>query len=194
METILQLDESLFFYINDGWSHSWLDAIMPIWREKTTWIPLYLMFLVYAFIQYSWKKAILFIFILAATVGIADQISSQLIKKNVKRLRPCNQIELQENINVLVPCGSGYSFTSSHATNHFAIATFVGFTLFNASRVALVLLFFWAATIALGQVYVGVHYPLDITIGALIGILVGHFCVYLFKIFYRILSTSKKIV
>lgn len=115
-------------------------------------------------------------------------------KKNVKRLRPCNQIELQENINVLVPCGSGYSFTSSHATNHFAIATLVSFTLFNASRVALVLLFSWAATIALGQVYVGVHYPLDITIGALIGILVGHFCVYLFKIFYRILSTSKKIV
>jgi undecaprenyl-diphosphatase len=193
LENILQLDEYLFFSINQGWSHPWLDAIMPIWREKTTWIPLYMIFIAYAFFQYSWKKAILFVFILAATVGIADQISSQLIKKNVKRLRPCHQMELQTSINVLVPCGSGYSFTSSHATNHFAIATLVSFTLFNASRVALVLLFFWASTIAIGQVYVGVHYPLDISVGGCIGFLIGSFGTYLFKILYRILPASKKI-
>ncbi|NJK84133.1 MAG: phosphatase PAP2 family protein [Saprospiraceae bacterium] len=131
---------------------------------------------------------------MAATVGLADQVSSQLVKKNVKRLRPCRQIELQENINVLVPCGSGYSFTSSHATNHFAIATFVGFILFSAARVALVLLFFWAATIALGQVYVGVHYPFDIGVGACIGLFIGYFGVYLFKILYRILPMNRKIV
>jgi len=35
------------------------------------------------------------------------------------------------------------------------------------------LFFIWAGIIAYAQVYVGVHYPLDILVGAIIGILVG---------------------
>lgn len=173
METLLELDETLFFMINEGWSNAWLDAIMPTWRDKYTWIPLYVVFLVLAFIRYKPLKAGIFVLILAGVVGLSDQTSSQWIKKNVQRLRPCNTTELQEDINVLVPCGSGYSFTSSHATNHFAIATFIAFTLFVSLTWAKVLVFLWAASIALGQVYVGVHYPLDITAGAILGFLIG---------------------
>jgi undecaprenyl-diphosphatase len=34
--------------------------------------------------------------------------------------------------------------------------------------------FIWAATIAYGQVYVGVHYPLDILAGTGLGCLIGY--------------------
>jgi Membrane-associated phospholipid phosphatase len=36
------------------------------------------------------------------------------------------------------------------------------------------LLFVWAGTISYAQVYVGVHYPLDIMCGALMGCLIGY--------------------
>jgi len=35
------------------------------------------------------------------------------------------------------------------------------------------LFFIWAATIAYGQVYVGIHYPLDVLGGAIIGSFIG---------------------
>ncbi len=190
----MQLDETLFFMINEGWSNAWLDAIMPIWRDKYTWIPLYVFFLVYAFVQYQPLKAGVFVLVLVAVVGLSDQTSSQWIKKNIQRLRPCNTTELREEINVLVPCGSGYSFTSSHATNHFAIATFIAFTLLLRRTKWQILVYLWAASIALGQVYVGVHYPLDITVGALLGILLGSLGLLLFKWVDRRFLTENPVV
>ncbi|MEZ4983676.1 MAG: phosphatase PAP2 family protein [Saprospiraceae bacterium] len=76
---------------------------------------------------------------------------------------------LSEPVRQLIPCGGGYSFTSSHATNHFAVAFFLFLTWGRLWKRWRWLLLLWAATIALGQVYVGVHYPLDITVGALLG-------------------------
>ena len=110
---------------------------------------------------------------LALTVGIADTISSKVIKKSVQRLRPCNDTQINQQVKLLVRCGGGYSFTSSHATNHFAVALFLIGTLGRIFRRMKWPLLFWAATIALGQVYVGVHYPFDILVGGTIGSLIG---------------------
>ncbi|MEM9885451.1 MAG: phosphatase PAP2 family protein [Bacteroidota bacterium] len=181
MEVIIQLDQIIFSFINQELANPFLDTIMPYWREKTTWIPLYLFILVLAIVKLQWKKAILFLLFLAATIGIADQISSQWIKKSVERLRPCKNLQIKEDVHLLVPCGSGYSFTSSHATNHFAIAFFISFVLFPKKRIWRIALFLWAASIAFGQVYVGVHYPLDVTVGALLGMIVGWGVLNLYK-------------
>jgi len=180
LETILSLDQILFSWINQDLANPFLDAIMPYWREKMTWIPLYAGILIISFLKFSWKKALVFIILLAGTVGVADQISSQWIKKSVKRVRPCNDQLLKKEVHLLVDCGSGYSFTSSHATNHFAIASFIAFALFSNKKMWRILLLFWAGSIAFGQVYVGVHYPLDVTIGAILGILIGWGMLWLF--------------
>ncbi|MEN0005396.1 MAG: phosphatase PAP2 family protein [Bacteroidota bacterium] len=173
MTELLQLDQELFFVINNDWHNSILDAIMPHWRNKYSWIPLYVVLAIYVVYQFKQKGVYLILF-LAVTVGIADTTSSQLIKKNVQRIRPCNDIQLQSEVKLLVHCGGGYSFTSSHATNHFAVASFLVFTLgLFPWRKWRWLLWLWAASIAFGQVYVGVHYPLDILCGGLIGALIG---------------------
>jgi len=167
MESVLYLDEQLFYLINNGWQNPFFDAIMPIWREKSTWIPLYI--LLAAFITYHFKiKGLYLIIALGLLVGITDNVSSQLIKKNVRRIRPCND-QTVEDVHRLISCGSGYSFPSTHATNHFAIATFLSMTLGQFFRKIRLPLFLWAASIAFGQVYVGVHYPLDIICGAIFG-------------------------
>lgn len=172
METIIAIDEFIFKIINQDLHNQVLDFIMPYWRDKTFWIPFYValaVFLVYRFRV----KGLYMILAIGLTAGIADTVSSHVIKKTVKRIRPCNQEQLKGEVELLVRCGTGYSFTSSHATNHFAIATFLSLTLGLLYRKIRLPLFLWAASIALGQVYVGVHFPFDILAGSLLGIFIG---------------------
>ena len=115
MTELLQFDEQLFQLINGSWHTPFLDAIMPYWREKSTWIPLYLFLIVFLVIRFKYY-AIPMVLGVLLTIGIGDQMSSQVIKKSVQRLRPCNEPTLKEDVSLLVSCGSGYSFTSSHAT------------------------------------------------------------------------------
>lgn len=173
MESILQIDYALFDWINQGLQHAFLDQVMPWWRDRNTWIPLYAVLILFSIIKYK-LKGLYFILVLALTVGVADTMSSRVIKKTVKRLRPCKTPALQDTTHLLVRCGSGYSFTSSHATNHFALAVFLFLTFCRRFKFLRLPLLFWATTIALGQVYVGVHFPLDILCGAILGSLIAY--------------------
>lgn len=102
----------------------------------------------------------------------ADQLSSSLIKPWVDRLRPCHTIDgvpIVQNIHLLVSCGPGKSFPSSHAVNNFAVATLFAFYY----RPIWPYVYGWAALVAVSRVAVGVHYPSDILGGACIGTLVA---------------------
>jgi len=177
METLLQLDTALFQIINQDWQNAFFDVILPFFRNKYVWIPLYLFIASFFVINFS-KKGFLLILMIGITAGLADFTSSTIIKKNVERLRPCNNPELKETTRLLVNCGSGYSFTSSHATNHFALATVLIFTFGRIFRWTKIPFFLWAATIALAQVYVGVHYPIDVICGAVLGSFIGFIGVF----------------
>ncbi|MGF1924924.1 MAG: phosphatase PAP2 family protein [Bacteroidia bacterium] len=107
------------------------------------------------------------------TFALGDFISAKLIKPNVQRVRPCNEVSLSKSIIKRVPCGSGYSFPSAHATNHFAIALFLIGIFYRDWKWILPLGLIWAALVAFAQVYVGVHYPLDTLAGALLGTAIG---------------------
>jgi undecaprenyl-diphosphatase len=150
-----------------------LDWLAPILREKTTWIPLYVAMLVFWVVQLG-RKAGMVILGLLITVAITDFCSSALIKKQVRRLRPCNQPELSAQLVLRVDCGSGFSFTSSHAANHFGMATYAPFFLGRRRRLARMVLLIWATAIALSQIYVGVHFPADVIGGAGLGLLTGY--------------------
>ncbi len=180
MDSILAIDYGLFEWINHGWQSDWLDAIMPWWRNKTTWIPLYLLAVALLIWRYR-LQCIPLLLLIGLTIGVSDLTSSQLIKKTVQRARPCNETTLNPPARIVAGCGGGYSFPSSHATNHFALATLLFLTwgrLWGRWRNVLLL---WAASIALGQVYVGVHYPIDICIGALLGTLIGFSAALLYR-------------
>ena len=181
MDQLLQLDLRVFELINQQGHFPFFDWLMPYWREKSFWIPLYL--ILTGFVIYRFRRgAVLFLLMAIATIGVADTVSSRVVKPTVQRLRPCNDPQVKENVALLIPCGPGYSFTSSHATNHFALATFLALTLGMRYRRMIVPLYLWAFSIAYGQVYVGVHYPLDILAGGMLGILCG-WMVYRFYIF-----------
>lgn len=173
MNLLLDWDIRLFELLNGQWHNTFLDWCMPWWREKLTWVPAYILLL--GVVVYKMRTQAL-VFILAAilSVGLADTVSSKVLKPLVKRDRPCNNPERQEALRLLTGCGKAYSFTSSHAANHFALATFLSLALGMGGKFFRWGLFFWAGTIAYGQVYVGVHYPLDVLCGGLLGWIIGN--------------------
>ena len=165
---------------NGTYRAEWLDAIAPTWRSKYFWFPLYLFVL--AIVGINFKRYFLpFLLCAIVTVTIADTLSSKIIKPLVKRDRPCRNDQLTKPAVVLINCGAGYSFTSSHATNHFAIAFFFLLTIGSILTYSKGLFLIWAASISYCQVYVGVHYPVDITAGAILGSAIGISMAYLFS-------------
>jgi len=195
MSELLQFDEFLFHIINHDWHTPLLDAVMPYWRSKFFWIPFYLFLITFVVVKHTYKAG-LFILTIVAIIAISDTLSSKIIKKSVQRARPCHDHNpLSKEVNLLVKCGGGYSFTSSHATNHFALAFFLIFTLGKRYRRIKIPLFLWAASIAFGQVYVGVHYPLDVMIGGLIGSIIGILVAFIyFKSGKRAINFSKDLI
>ncbi|GAB1396708.1 MAG TPA: phosphatase PAP2 family protein [Saprospiraceae bacterium] len=171
------VDFQIFHFVNDGLSNTFFDWVAPVLREKKTWIPLYIALLIWLIYKYQ-KKSVLIIGLIIAVAGITDYTSSSIIKPFVKRVRPCNDQLIELQVNERVTCGAGYSFPSSHAANHFAIAFFLSLTIFRKYRLMQWLSFLWAALIALSQVYVGVHYPADIFGGAVLGMLIAMMVYY----------------
>jgi len=175
LTTLQNWDRWLFTKINQDWTNPFLDYIFPLWREAITWVPLYIFLLAFVFINFG-KKAWPWVAGLLVTVLMTDQISSHILKPYVNRMRPCHDIYLADHIRLLLRyCSDSRSFTSSHATNHFGVAFFIYFTMKPYFKKWGYLFFVWAATISYGQVYIGVHYPLDVICGALLGSTIGYY-------------------
>ncbi len=172
LQTIENLDLQLFHYLNHEWRNEYLDFILPYFRQPKTWILLYLL-LIYIVVKKFKAQSLKILLLIVLSTAAADLISSRIIKPAVHRLRPCNEPTLKgETINI-VPCGSGYSYTSSHAANHFALAMSVSLLVFYDKKNIRRLLLLWASLIAYAQVYVGVHYPFDVFSGAMLGIAIA---------------------
>ncbi|MEY3539224.1 MAG: hypothetical protein RL188_641 [Bacteroidota bacterium] len=171
---IKDIDQAIFYQVNGIWHHPVLDSILPWTRHSNNWIPLYLGLLGWMVYQLGWKTWKWFLFALL-NVGLTDQVSSSIFKPLFHRLRPCNDPALLGKTRLLLDhCSGGFSFTSSHAANHFGLAMFIFITWGTAQQKITKYFFVWAGVIAYAQMYVGVHYPLDILGGTIIGLLAGY--------------------
>lgn len=173
LNQINQLDQHIFFFVNKDLSNPLFDWLMPLLRNRYFWTPLYLfmaIFLVKSFGKQGW----LILIFMGITFGFTDYFSSSILKPAFERLRPCNDSEIKEQVNSLIPCGTGFSLPSSHAANHFALAFFLISLFYHRWKPILTIGLFWAFSISFAQVYVGVHYPFDVTFGGLIGGMIGY--------------------
>jgi membrane-associated phospholipid phosphatase len=185
IELLRDLDYLTFHAINTGMANQLLDLLCPVLREKTVWILAYIAIAYFAYVRYGIK--VLWLGVIAAVmILLSDQISSSLIKPFFHRLRPCNMPDINGRL-VIEHCGSGYSFVSSHAANHFALATFLSFIAIKKNWIPVAYL--WAISIAFSQVYVGLHFPADVAAGGLLGILLGFIAGLVAK---RIINTKSE--
>ncbi len=174
MEILHNIDFFLFEFINNDLSNSFFDWLMPIFRNRDTWIPFYVV--LFLFLIYKFKlKSIPIILLAIASIGVADGVSSHILKPLVERIRPCNLAQLSAEIHLRIHCSGGFSFPSSHAANHFALAIFLGLALNRLSPWFLRIGIVWAFIISFAQVYVGVHFPIDVFAGMLLGVFIGYF-------------------
>lgn len=184
LDWLLKIDTELFLYLNH-WRADWMDPVMIFLSAKKVWIPLYV--IIFGAIIYSYKKwSFVYLLALILSVTAADQITSGFMKPYFKRYRPCHESNLTDQVLTPSKCGGKYGYASSHAANTFAVAFFI-FFLFNREQKKWpqMLLIVWAALISYSRIYLGVHYPLDIITGALIGIV----CAFLLKqISFRLFS------
>jgi len=175
LDFFYSLDVKLLHFINHTLSNQVFDFLMPIVRGKLTWIPLYIL-VIYFIIKKYGLKSIWVIGFALITVLIADKISSGLIKPYFHRLRPCNNPELASWIKLPNGDGNGWSFVSSHATNHFALAVYfiMVFIGYRKQNKIIIPFLSWAFLIAFAQVYIGFHYPSDVIVGGLLGSVIGY--------------------
>lgn len=180
LEHLIQLDRQLFHFINHDLGNPFFDWLMPLLRNTRFWIPLYVFILVFCIWKYR-KAGVIIVILFALSAGFADFTSVHVMKNTVQRLRPCRDPVVSPTDVSRVSCGTGYSFPSTHAADHFAMAVFISLVFCRKWRWIWLWALLWAASISFAQIYVGVHFPIDVTAGALYGSLVGWLFYILFK-------------
>ncbi|MDQ6815380.1 MAG: phosphatase PAP2 family protein [Bacteroidota bacterium] len=178
--SLKEADKALLYLINKKLSTAALDDLMLLLRNQYTWVPVYLFFLL--FFYFNCRKYLLPIVALSlVTFALTDFTSATLIKPLIGRLRPCQDTTLGFAINNIAGCGGIYGMPSSHATNHFGLAAFWFTVIKNTLDQKWFWLWAWAFVICYAQVYVGVHFPGDVLVGALLGTGIGYLTSTLFR-------------
>lgn len=172
LQQIINLDQEVLLWIHRHLHGTVSNAIIPFLRKPLFWLPLYLILIGY-FIRLWRVKAYIPILCLGVCVGVADFLSVHLFKNYFKRLRPCHSLDDVPGFDLLVNCGGQFGFISSHATNHMAMAVFLFLLTRKRWGRWSYLWIFWAILIGFAQVFVGVHYPLDVLVGFLFGGVIG---------------------
>lgn len=149
-----------------------MDTVMLKFSDTWTWSLLLLVVVFVVLRNRPLKEALLIILGIALCVLVADQISSSLIKPWVARFRPTHDPDLMFEIRHIAGRAGQYGFVSSHAANTFAVATFM--SLVFRHRLTTLCLFAWAFVVGYSRIYLGVHFPLDVFCGGMLGIVVGY--------------------
>lgn len=112
--------------------------------------------------------------LLFAPLPLPTLLAAAYLKKAFSASAPARILFFLDQVRLLLKqCSGSYSFTSSHAANHFGMATFVSITLYPTFKRWIYFAYLWAFFISYAQIYVGVHYPLDVLGGAIVGVLAG---------------------
>tara|TARA_R110002167_G_scaffold61561_14_gene173744 strand:- start:9257 stop:9817 length:561 start_codon:yes stop_codon:yes gene_type:complete len=176
-DTIIQKDKELLIFLNNLGSEQW-DSFWLVITNQLSWTPLFLLVFYLVIKSFGWKKGGFVIISLILLVAFSDQFVN-LIKDSIARLRPNNDPEIKHLLRHLKNPQS-FSFISGHATTSTFFSVFVIFLLREKYKyiyfIVLFPLFF-----AYSRLYLGVHFPLDISFGILTGILLANGYYFLFK-------------
>ena len=182
IDFLYSIDKALFIFLNQTLSNHVGDFLWPLitdydkfWIVRCVLAGMWLWLLVG-----GGRKGRTVGLLLIPLLLLSDTMSSMVLKAFIHRPRPCSEINgvaVVQGIHLLVGCGPGKSFPSSHAVNNFAVATLFSFYYRKWSWGFVG----WAALVALSRPAVGVHYPSDILGGAIIGVLISSIVILVWR-------------
>ncbi len=180
-ESLIEIDQQFFKYINT----SYLSKFESFWLFVTqleTWLPLYITFFFFLFKKLPKRLNLLAMAIMVigtvTAIGLTD-----LVKNTVERLRPSNDPAMIDSIDILQRPES-FSFWSGHTAVSVTVSLLVYLLLQRYAPTRWWQLFFiWPFLFAVSRIFVGVHYPLDVLVGAIVGIILA-------MLFYKIFKKS----
>ena len=169
--TFETLDRQLLEFFN-GSNSVFLDSVAITFTSGLTWIPLYVA-LLYLVIKNSENMAQFGLIVASVLLCmlLSDGVAEYLVKPYVGRLRPSADPTVKYLIDVVGNYreSTTFSFPSAHAANTAAVAVF--FSLLVRNKSLSVMLLLWSVLNCWTRLYLGVHYPGDILVGFLWGIL-----------------------
>ena len=169
MNLIQNMDIYILDFIHKNIANNFLDKIMifitSIGNLGLIWIAISLLLLISK--KYR-KVGVLCI----ASLLLSSLIGEVLLKNLVQRGRPFTAVE---GINLLIKAPKSFSFPSGHTASSFAVATVVGRKIEKFKLPIYIL----AIAIAFSRLYLYVHYPSDVLVGALIGVISAKIILYM---------------
>ncbi|MDE6127291.1 MAG: phosphatase PAP2 family protein [Muribaculaceae bacterium] len=175
IDFLSQLDTQIFLTFN-GIHSDFFDSFMKLFTGRFIWIPMYVALAAVILHVCRWQKGVVYLLAIGAAIALTDQTCASLIRPAVERLRPSNPDNPLSELVYIVGGyrGGSYGFPSCHSANSFALATFICL-LFPRRRMVLFILA-WALLNSYTRLYLGVHYPGDLLVGAAVGSAFGALC------------------
>jgi len=183
IDFIVEIDTAIFYFINVTLANSFFDWFMPFITEKKHWFPVWGI-LIIGLLWKGGKKGRIVVLLIIPVIFLSDQISAHVLKPLIARPRPCVTLP---DAHLLAGIKRSFSFPSAHAANFFAVATYFNYFYPKYRWVYFSAAFF----VALSRVSIGVHYPLDIIAGGVLGAACALFVVYSWKSIERIIDNKK---
>ncbi len=175
IEYLNQLDASVLLFFNS--MHSpFFDKFMMLCTGRFIWIPMYVTILFILLKSFKPRLVLVYAVAIALAITLTDQTCASIIRPFFERMRPSNiDNPLSQSLHLVDGYRGGqYGFPSCHAANSFALAVFI-VCLVRRWRLA-IFIFSWATLNSYSRLYLGVHYPGDLLVGAVIGSAFGYLC------------------
>ncbi|MDH4070898.1 MAG: phosphatase PAP2 family protein [Ignavibacteria bacterium] len=182
IDFLIGIDTWLLLFINRTLANPVGDILWPLITDydKLLVVRVVLACVIVALVWKGGRRGRTVVLLLIPILFVGDKLNSEILKEIIDRARPCHEVDgspIVPGLHLLVHCGPGRSLPSSHAVNNFAVA-FLFARFYPQYRWAF---FAWAGLVALSRPAVGVHYPSDIMVGAVVGIGVSAIVIFVFR-------------
>lgn len=163
-----KMDYLVFQWINHQPHPQWLDEFMRVVSGSFIWPALIVLFLAWR----RWRGKVWewrFMVTAGLAVGLADAVSTYLLKPYFERLRPCRQEDLI--VRIVDSCSGQFGFPSNHAGNGMAL-TLIFLAYFGKTKLAYLYLLV-PLLVSISRIYLGVHFPGDVLAGSALGAVIA---------------------